>query len=199
VGFKRCPGSVAFTQPKIELARCPHCGSDAAEVWSDEAEGRCPACGGKVVRTASQSCVDWCKYAEECLGRETYRQYQDTKSAMRKDALLRAAEDRLGWDERRKARSRAARRHAEAILREAPDADPNVVIAAAVLLGGGADGPAAQGVLEALGYPNGFVKRVCEMIARPPAGPAADVNARTVHDAVRLAARPEAPPSAAGR
>lgn len=40
MSFKRCPGSLSFTQPKIELVRCPHCGAEA-EVWSDEADGTC--------------------------------------------------------------------------------------------------------------------------------------------------------------
>ena len=44
MSFKRCPGSMAFAQPKIEIVRCPHCGDDA-EVWTDEAEGKCRKCG----------------------------------------------------------------------------------------------------------------------------------------------------------
>jgi len=87
MSFKRCPGSMSFTQPKIELVRCPNCGDDA-EVWSDEADGKCAKCGHTVCRTTSQSCIDWCKYAKECLGDEEHKRYQDMKTRLRKETLL---------------------------------------------------------------------------------------------------------------
>ena len=91
MSFRRCPGSAAFMQPKIELVRCPQCQQDV-EVWSDEADGTCDSCGITVVRTQSQSCVDWCRYARECLGEEKFKQYRETKSAVRKEAVK-----MLGW------------------------------------------------------------------------------------------------------
>lgn len=69
--FKRCPGSLVFMQPKPDMIPCVACGADT-EIWSDEAEGKCPSCGATVVRYASQSCVDWCKHARECLGEDKY-------------------------------------------------------------------------------------------------------------------------------
>ena len=73
MGFKRCPGSSSFTQPKIELVSCPYCAGEA-EVWSDEATGTCTTCGRTVGRSTTQSCLDWCQHAEECVGEEKYQQ-----------------------------------------------------------------------------------------------------------------------------
>lgn len=192
MSFKRCPGSMSFTQPKIELVRCPHCG-DTAEVWSDEADGKCVKCGHTVCRTTSQSCIDWCKYAKECLGAEEHKRYQDLKSRMRKEALLKAAEAYLG-DEQQKARARARAALAEQILSREADADPNVVIAAASLLAvsrpGSESAPAvlAAEILQDLGYPEGFIKEVCGIVShiRNP-GDGESLNCRIVHDAERLA------------
>lgn len=217
MSFKRCPGSTAFAQPKIEIVRCLHCGGEA-EVWSDEAEGACPKCGQTVIRTNRQSCVDWCKYARECLGEEKYKKYQDTKSCLRKEALLRAVQNSFGWDEKRKQHAKTALRYAEAILKEQPAADPNIVVATIVLSVAcerdtdsgappGTSGPSAeagargsQAVLEELNYPHGFVKQVCELIAAPPSGLAENVNFRVIHDAWLLAERragPERPDAGA--
>ncbi len=84
--FKRCPGSLVFMQPKPDMIPCVACGADT-EIWSDEAEGKCPSCGATVVRYASQSCVDWCKHAKECLGEDKYKKYGEMKAAMRKHAV----------------------------------------------------------------------------------------------------------------
>ena len=201
MGFKRCPGSSAFSQPKIELLPCPQCGADV-EVWSDEPNGTCPSCGCSVTRTSTQSCLDWCKYARECLGDEKYKKYLDTKSALRKDALLKAAADRFGWDDARRERSASRLRHAEGVLKDEPQADPNIVMAAAVLSAAeddasGDPAPAvianeeatrvARTVLEDLDYPNGFVEQVCRIISRPAAASEQDVNFRVVREALRRA------------
>jgi hypothetical protein len=98
--MKRCPGSMSFTQPKPEIARCSGCGSEV-EIWSDEATGVCPGCSGTVFRSETQSCVDYCKYARECLGADKYKQYGEMKTAMRKPALLAAMEEYFGPDARR--------------------------------------------------------------------------------------------------
>ncbi len=79
MGFRRCPGSSGFMQPKIELLPCPDCGQDV-EVWSDEASGKCLNCGRAVSRTSAPACMDWCDHAEECLGEEKYKQYLAMKA-----------------------------------------------------------------------------------------------------------------------
>lgn len=203
MSFKRCPGSMAFAQPKIELVRCRHCGNDV-EVWTDEAEGKCPSCGGTVCRTTTQSCIDWCKYARECLGDEGHKKYQDMKSQLRKETLLKAAEQH--WVDEREGRvTRARVEFSEQLLRREAAADPNVVLAAAALANvsgpdaapdaapGAAPAPAAAGILQELGYPEGFVKEVDDILRHLQApGQVDSVNFRVVQEADRLARAAEA-------
>lgn len=203
MSLKRCPGSMAFSQPKIELVRCPNCG-DTAEVWSDEAEGKCIKCGHAVCRTTTQSCIDWCKYAKECLGEEAHKRYQDMKTRLRKESLLKAAARYLP-DGPIKERAQARVTYAEQILRQEAGADPNVVMATTALLdcvGPAATGEASgsilatiQDALQELGYPEGFIKEVSTIVTgmRERHKPGS-INASVVQDAdnlARLAAGPE--------
>jgi len=203
--LRRCPGSLAFAQPKIELVRCPHCGSDA-EVWSDEADGACSKCGQAVCRTTTQSCVDWCKYARECLGDQEYKRYQNLKTRLRKETLLKAADERLP-DERQRGHARLTVAFAEKILSREPAADPNVVMAAVALAAvsrlesengdtrapgtasqGNEQPSAVAGILRQLGYPEGFIMEVCGILhhLREP-GDLDGINFRVAHDADLLA------------
>lgn len=176
-------------QPKIEVVPCPGCGGDV-EIWSDEADGKCPSCGLSVVRMSTQSCVDWCRYAEECLGEEKYKQYNSMKSSMRKQALLKAMDEYFGDDKKRQKHARTVVSFAEQILQTESSADPNVVLACAVLHDIGIRNaetkhgsssakhqenegpPVARQILEALGYPEGFINEVCGIIGHHhhPAG-----------------------------
>ena len=187
---------MSFTQPKIELVRCPHCGEDA-EVWSDESEGKCAKCGRNVCRTTTQSCIDWCKYARECLGDEEHKRYQAMKTRLRKETLLKAGETYLN-DESQKTHARDRVTFAEQLLSRESAADPNVVIAAAALLdaGRGASNGANQentpssvsDVLHELGYPEGFIKEVCGIVLRQQDTSADEsINSRIVREADRLA------------
>ena len=68
----RCPG----TDPrflKVEVHKCPHCGYEV-EIFSDEAKTRCPKCKKDVYRETTPSCIDWCKYARECIGEKRWRE-----------------------------------------------------------------------------------------------------------------------------
>jgi hypothetical protein len=76
-----CPGSQKFKQPQAENIRCPHCGGEA-EIWTDESRTVCPKCKRTVEREAGQSCLDWCKYAKECVGEEIYNKYMKKKKGM---------------------------------------------------------------------------------------------------------------------
>jgi ribosomal protein S27E len=73
-----CPGSQKFRHPQPENIKCTNCGAEA-EIWTDEAEAKCPDCKKTVRRPAGQSCLDWCKYAKECIGEEKYRKYMKSK------------------------------------------------------------------------------------------------------------------------
>jgi len=59
-----CPGIKDFIRPKPEFINCPNCGSKV-EIWTDETETECENCGAKVSR-GTQSCLDWCEYADKC-------------------------------------------------------------------------------------------------------------------------------------
>ncbi len=205
--FKRCPGSLVFMQPKPDMIPCVACGADT-EIWSDEAEGKCPSCGATVVRYASQSCVDWCKHAKECLGEDKYKQYGAMKAAMRKYALVNAMTQAMtqhfaGAAERID-RAKKIAGYAELILAEEPTADPNVVFAAAVLLAvgemaaqadrGSAPADASKSecpsvvpeILRTLGYADDFIAEVCGIILGDSR--LRDwINFQIVHDAALLA------------
>jgi predicted HD phosphohydrolase/DNA-directed RNA polymerase subunit RPC12/RpoP len=178
---KHCPGSLGFVQPKPEIFRCPGCGREV-EIWSDEAMADCPVCSKTVFRPGMQSCLDWCKYAKECVGDEKLSQYTRMKGLLRKQSLSRAMEDYFGADARRIRHAQRTAEYAEMILAQATGADPNIVIAAALLhdIGiknaeekyGSADPahqeaegpPVARGILKKLDYPEEFIKEVCDMI-----------------------------------
>ena len=183
MGFKRCPGSSAFAQPRIEIVKCPTCDGDA-EVWSDEPSGTCGACGRSVTRTSTQSCLDWCKYAQECLGDEKYKQYQSLKASMRKQALVAAATDHFDWRKRQVDAAWQVLERTEPLLRAQPGSDPNAILAAVVIGFGCKEASpaltpevaraAVREVLAPLDYPPGFVENVSALVA--PADPDAANN-----------------------
>jgi uncharacterized paraquat-inducible protein A len=59
-----CPGLNDLLRPKPEFLPCPNCGANV-EIWTDEKEAECPNCGIRVSRE-TQSCLDWCEYADKC-------------------------------------------------------------------------------------------------------------------------------------
>ncbi|MFH1352376.1 MAG: phosphohydrolase [bacterium] len=68
----KCPG----TDPrflKVEIHKCKNCGY-MAEIFSDEIKVRCPECKKEVYRENTPSCIDWCKYARECIGERRWRE-----------------------------------------------------------------------------------------------------------------------------
>lgn len=74
----KCPGSQKFSQPQPEIIKCPFCAKEL-EIWTDEAKAKCPSCKKTVTRKIDQSCLDWCKYARECVGDEVYNKYMKNK------------------------------------------------------------------------------------------------------------------------
>lgn len=64
--MKHCPGVKSFVSPQIVVKICPFCGEEV-EFFEFEAEQICPKCGGKVRREASESCISWCSYADQCI------------------------------------------------------------------------------------------------------------------------------------
>ncbi len=181
MAFKRCPGSLSFAQPKIEVIPCPDCAQDV-EIWSDEATGKCPGCKKTVIRHATQSCVDWCKYAVDCLGKEKFAEYGEMKATVRKAALAKALEKELADDKEALADAQKVIAYAEMILSKGTPADPTVVLATATLspLCGGPDQGCTcrsedgeeeklsdvRAILQTLASPDELVAGVCQLIVR---------------------------------
>ena len=77
--ISKCPGAQIIRQPKPEYMKCPFCSCEV-EIWSDEISAACPKCKKTVMRNDDkQSCLDWCKYAEECVGVVKYDKYKQNK------------------------------------------------------------------------------------------------------------------------
>lgn len=70
-----CPGSKRFKKPYPETLDCPFCG-EKVEMWSDESQAVCPKCKKVVARQLGACCLDWCKYAKECVGQDIYDRYK---------------------------------------------------------------------------------------------------------------------------
>ena len=66
-----CPGSSALKTPELKIKKCPQCGAEV-EVFSTDIKVKCPKCGFTVYNDL-QSCIEWCNYAEKCVGPELVR------------------------------------------------------------------------------------------------------------------------------
>lgn len=73
----RCPGSANLRTPTLAIKRCPQCGEEI-EIFSNDVSVPCPGCGF-VAYNDLLSCVQWCKYAKECVGEELYRKLVERK------------------------------------------------------------------------------------------------------------------------
>lgn len=201
MSFRPCPGSGAFTQPKPDVVACPGCAADV-EIWSDEATGQCGKCGRVVIRTETQSCVDWCRFARNCLGDQKFKEYGAMKVAMRKASLLQAMAERVGPDSPEMAASQAVLRYAEVICSATESADPALVVAVSIMLGiesGSGAAPAsercqetASAILHPLGYAASFIADAGDILAAIQSGAAPEklaerVEYGIVHDASALA------------
>jgi ribosomal protein S27AE len=73
-----CPGSSSLRNNiTLAIKTCPECGGDI-ELFSNDFKAKCDKCGFTVFSKA-QSCIQWCKYAEACMGEDVVRQYKDRK------------------------------------------------------------------------------------------------------------------------
>jgi len=69
----RCPGSANLKTPTLTIKICPQCG-DEVEVFSNDTQVVCSNCGF-VIYNDTLSCIQWCKYARECVGEEMFNTY----------------------------------------------------------------------------------------------------------------------------
>lgn len=78
--LKGCPGAINIREVVPEDIDCPQCGRQV-EIWSDELTARCPRCGARVTRKQGPACIDWCSFAEQCIGPEKYERLKKTDPA----------------------------------------------------------------------------------------------------------------------
>ncbi|MFC1925302.1 hypothetical protein ACFLW2_01230 [Chloroflexota bacterium] len=79
----QCPGAVNIRMPRLEVKDCPKCGEEI-EIFSNEASTKCSECG-LMIYNDLLSCVQWCEYAKECVGEETYERLMQQLSEENKD------------------------------------------------------------------------------------------------------------------
>ena len=75
----KCPGAAKIRTPIPAYKKCPDCGEEV-EIWSDELKAKCTKCGAMVFREDTPSCIEWCKYAKECIGEEKYNELMGGKA-----------------------------------------------------------------------------------------------------------------------
>lgn len=68
--FDRCPGADDIRTPTLKVKKCPECGQEV-EIFSTDLQVQCPKCAC-IIYDDLESCVQWCKYAKECVGEELY-------------------------------------------------------------------------------------------------------------------------------
>lgn len=67
--------------PTITEKRCPRCGN-LLEIFSTDTEVTCEVCGFTAYNDAL-SCVQWCKYARQCVGDEMYEHMMEIAAAQK--------------------------------------------------------------------------------------------------------------------
>ena len=60
----------------IEERICPQCGHEI-EIFSVDTEAACEHCGF-VIYNDQLSCVQWCKFARQCVGDQMYEKMMET-------------------------------------------------------------------------------------------------------------------------
>lgn len=70
----KCPGAANLRTPTISIKRCPACGA-VVEIFSIDMKIDCPQCGQPVFNNVNL-CIEYCEYAEKCLGVEAYTKYK---------------------------------------------------------------------------------------------------------------------------
>jgi hypothetical protein len=193
-----CPGSKILRQPQPEMFDCPSCGEEV-EIWTDEIRGVCSNCGRTVFREGFMSCLEWCKFAQDCIGEEAYDRYMKNRAVGLRRKLLETMQEYWEQDTDRMRQAEAVLSWSEEILKE-ENADWHIVIPASILQnvdGGTASGgfAAAKEVLTRSGLMREDIEKICRIVEGDPSesGPEFDV----VHDA-RLMALPDGQRSADG-
>ena len=78
-----CPGNLTQGTPTIRLKKCPNCGAEV-ELFSTDMKVDCPQCGRAVFNNLN-SCAEYCQYAEQCLGTETYQRLKQQRIKLQEE------------------------------------------------------------------------------------------------------------------
>jgi anaerobic ribonucleoside-triphosphate reductase len=89
--FYKCPGQDS-RKLKVEIIKCSNCGYEI-EFFSDELKRKCPKCKKDVFRENMPSCIEWCIYAEKCVGESYYKKYMKDKRELIKEKILKRVEE----------------------------------------------------------------------------------------------------------
>ncbi len=178
--INKCPGQDK-KDIKAEIIGCPKCGYEV-ELFSDEIKAKCPKCQAHIYRETLPTCIDWCKYAKECVGNDAYNNYIKNKSIIIKDKLIKELEEYFGKDELRIEHAKKVMSYAEELLRK-EGGDWHIVVPASILHDVGIkvaeekyassadsyqekEGPAIAGkMLLRLGVKKGDIDEICRIIA----------------------------------
>ncbi len=68
--------------PTIHEKVCPNCGN-LIELFSIDTEMACEKCGF-VAYNDTLSCVQWCRYAKQCVGEEMYNHMMEVLASQKK-------------------------------------------------------------------------------------------------------------------
>lgn len=179
--ISECPGAKSFRQPEPEIIKCPDCSTEI-EIWTDEIQATCPKCKKIVIREGGVSCLDWCRYAKECVGDQAYSKYMQNKAVTIKQKLIKGLEEYFGDDKKRINHAKNVMHFAEDILKQ-EEGDWHIVIPASILhdigikeaerkYGSSAghyqekEGPAiARKILLKLGLKKENIEEICKIIA----------------------------------
>jgi HD superfamily phosphodiesterase len=126
-----CPGARKFRQPEPEFINCPFCKAEV-EIWTDEFKTICPKCKKTVIRWQDASCLEWCNYAEECVGEQAYENYMKNVTVTLRDKLIKELEGYFGSDTKRINHAKKVMGYAEEILKK-EQASWHIVIPASIL------------------------------------------------------------------
>jgi len=75
--LSQCPVAANLRTPTLSIQKCPQCGEEV-EIFSNDLKVPCSRCGF-VIFNDIQSCIQWCRYAEECIGPELYQKMKGQK------------------------------------------------------------------------------------------------------------------------
>jgi predicted RNA-binding Zn-ribbon protein involved in translation (DUF1610 family) len=185
-----CPGAKLLRQPKPEIFECPSCGEEV-EIWTDEIRGVCSNCGRTMFREGTMSCLEWCKFAQECVGEAAYDRYMQNRAVGLRRRLLEAMHRQWKQDADRLRQAEAVLSWSEEILKE-EKADWHIVIPASILqnVDGGTSSDAfraAEQLLVRSGLTPEDLERIRRIVEDDPSEDRAEFD--VVNDA-RLLSRP---------